>query len=1021
MSLHRAARFLGKTLLAFWLGTGCGVHLVSQTAPPGQSEGVQPYLGARVTTIEFRSESANGPSPEAESDKLAQAIPLKDGDILTSQKLHNSLQALYTTGRFASIAVAATRTSQGQLALTFITVPNFFIGSITVTGEPKPPSASQLANATKLELGQLFDKSAINQAVDRMKNVLEDNGYYRTPITVDYKFNTITQQADLFFAIAPSDQALVGKITVSGDAGMTDEQVYDVAKMHPGNRVTPARVARALQRLRKKYQKGNRLESQVSLTQRRYNPANNTVDFEFEIQRGPLVNIAVEGTHLRSGLVKKYIPVYEENAVDEDLLNEGRKNLKDYFQTEGYFDATVDYTKKEDPADKRLSIVYDVNHGERHKFTSLTVLGNKYFDEDTIRERMQMAPSSLLLYYGRFSQSMLNSDLDAIRALYLTNGFRAAKIESQVLDDCKGKTGDICVVINITEGPQTMVESLSIEGNKSFPQDQLRDLVTTTEGQPYSEYNVSTDRESVASFYFNRGFPDVKFEAFADPDPKVPNRMNVRYQITEGTQQFIKQVIVTGVNHTKPYVIQRELTIAPGQPLSQLDMLDTQKKLYDLGIFSEVNVAIQNPEGSLPDKNVIVQVEEAKRYTFTYGFGFEAQTGDTGNVCLNSTSNGGQTVTCNPQARTGASPRFSFDVTRINFLGRDHTVLLKTVLGRLQQRGLVSYEAPHWFNDPNKTLSFTAFYDNTQDVNTFTSERLEGSTQIRHIVNKGTTLLYGFTYRRVRVDQSSLQVSPDQIPLLSKPVRVGFPSINFIRDTRDNPITSTRGTYTTASLSVASSIFGSQSSFSRVLLQNSTYYQLNKNAKVDRRWILARSTQIGVEEPFGSASQAFLPLPERFYAGGANSLRGFAINQAGPRDLQTGFPIGGGALFINNIEVRTPPIDLPWLNDNLSAVFFHDMGNVFDSAHHMFPNIFKVKQSDVATCMDVNNPNAGCDFNYMAHALGSGLRYKTPIGPVRFDIGYTLNPTVFPVRTTTPPHFETLRRVNFVFSIGQTF
>jgi outer membrane protein assembly factor BamA len=495
----------------------------------------------------------------------------------------------------------------------------------------------------------------------------------------------------------------------------------------------------------------------------------------------------------------------------------------------------------------------------------------------------------------------------------------------------------------------------------------------------------------------------------------------VRYVITEGTQQYIRQVFVSGAEHTRPYVIDRELTIAPNQPLSQLDMLETQKKLYDLGIFSEVDVAIQNPDGSLPDKNVLVQVEEARRYTFTYGFGFEAQTGDTGNVCLNSTNNGGQTITCNPQGRTGASPRFSFDVTRINFLGRDHTLLLKSVIGRLQQRGLISYEAPHWFNNADKTLTFDAFYDKTQDVNTFTAERLEGSTQVKHVVNRGTTLLYRFTYRRVSVDTTTLQVSADQIPLLSKPVRVGFPGITFIRDTRDNPITSSRGTYTTAELDVASRIFGSQSSFTKAVVQNSTYYQLNKNAKADRRWVLARSTQIGIEEPFGSPDQAFLPLPERFYTGGANSNRAFAINQAGPRDLQTGFPIGGGAVFVNNIELRTPPIDLPFIQDNLSAVFFHDMGNVFDTSHDMFHSFFKVRQNNIATCLDVNNPNAGCDFNYMAHALGTGLRYKTPIGPVRFDMGYTLNPTIFPVRTTTPPHAESLKHLNFVISIGQTF
>src|SRR5207237_588571 len=132
------------------------------------------------------------------------------------------------------------------------------------------------------------------------------------------------------------------------------------------------------------------------------------------------------------------------------------------------FDADVSFTKKEDSAE-HLSIVYDVDRRERHKFTSLTITGNKYFDEETIRERMQMAPSSLLLYYGRFSQNIFSADVESIRALYVANGFRSVKVESQIVDDCKGRTGDICVNINITEGPQTTVESLRIEGNKSFP------------------------------------------------------------------------------------------------------------------------------------------------------------------------------------------------------------------------------------------------------------------------------------------------------------------------------------------------------------------------------------------------------------------------------------------------------------------------------------------------------------------------------------------------------------------------
>src|SRR5262249_20820420 len=158
----------------------------------------------------------------------------------------------------------------------------------------------------------------------------------------------------------------------------------------------------------------------------------------------------------------------------------------------------------------------------------------------------------------------------------------------------------------------------------------------------------------------------------------------------------------------------------------------------DLGIFSEVDTAVQNPEGAEREKSVLVDVQEAKRYTFNYGLGLEFQTGQP------------SVGTNQPQGATGVSPRVSFGVTRLNFRGRNHTVAFKFNVGRLQQRGLVSYDAPRWFNSPNWRLTFTAFYDNTLDVTTFTSERLEGTVQAEQIISKASTMDYRFTYRRVQ-------------------------------------------------------------------------------------------------------------------------------------------------------------------------------------------------------------------------------------------------------------------------------
>jgi outer membrane protein insertion porin family len=187
-----------------------------------------------------------------------------------------------------------------------------------------------------------------------------------------------------------------------------------------------------------------------------------------------------------------------------------------------------------------------------------------------------------------------------------------------------------------------------------------------------------------------------------------------------------------------------------------------------------------------------------------------------------------------------------------------------------------------------------------------------------------------------------------------------------------------------------------------------------------------------------------IPLPERLYAGGATSLRGFSINAAGPRDPETGFPIGGAGALINSTELRLPPPVLPFFGDALSFVIFHDMGNVFANASAAWESALRVRQPDRAACrnLDIVNPDTPdqpppgpvtstgwqgeCSFNYFSHALGLGLRYHTPAGPIRLDFSYNLNPPIYPVvfnynSPTAAPTVGEAGHFNFFFSLGQTF
>jgi outer membrane protein assembly complex protein YaeT len=995
------------------------------------------YLGLTVYSIAFPG------MEEAEQVQLRQLIAQKAGAALDRELIRSSIQTLYATGRFADIQVEAELTSENQVALTIVSSPNFFVGQVLAETTVPRPTPNQVANATKLQLGDLYSREKLDRAMKNIQRLMEENGFYHSSTSTEEQKHPQTRQVDLFFRVTPGPHARIGRVEVTGHPGLSEGQIQDIAKMHPAAAISAERVTRALDRLRKKYQKQSRLLAQVSV-EHAYREAANVVDYTFHIEPGPVVKISAEGFKISQGVLKRNVPVYEENALDDDLLNEGRRNLLNYLQSRGYFDATVGIKKQSDAATDTLRAIYVISAGARHKLVKVTITGNNFFGEDKLRENMQVQPAGRLLSRGRYSQSLLNTDVRSLEYLYRSNGFQQVKVVGAVLDDYQGEENQLALEIRIEEGPQTLVGTLQIVGNQTTLNDPFPSI-NISEGQSFSEERVAEDREIILNYYFNHGFPNATFEASAQPAAE-PDRMNVAYTIHEGAQIFVDQVLVSGLQHTRPNVVQRELQVKPETPVSEQEMVQTQTNLYDLGIFSQVDTAVQNPEGAEAQKNVLVAVQEAKRYTFNYGLGLEFQTGQPA------------VGTNQPQGETGVSPRVSFEVSRLNFRGRNHTITFKTHVGRLQQRALVSYLAPHLFNSPDWRLSFTSFYDNTLDVTTFSSQRLEGTVQAEQTVTRAyngqpvSTMFYRFTYRRVKAADFAPNFTQEEVPLLSQPVRVGIPGFTYIRDKRDNPLETSKGNYTTIDAGVADSHFGSEADFSRVLIQNSTYQPFGKRA--DRRMVFARSTRIGIQNAFGNTvilrpgevcppgetscpGLAVVPIPERFFSGGGNSHRGFSLNQAGPRDPGSGFPVGGSALFINNLELRFAPVTLPFVGNDVSFAIFHDMGNVFTSGNDMVHSLGHWRQPDPDRCRHEGTKDE-CNYNYLSHAIGVGVRYKTPIGPIRFDFGYNLNPPVFPSCQAKPtsssqgtstacpgtsPYFvpQQARHFNVFFSIGQTF
>ncbi|MBZ5678801.1 MAG: BamA/TamA family outer membrane protein [Acidobacteriia bacterium] len=1010
---------------------GTGWRLDGQDSQPqsaaSQAPTISTYEGRLVQSIQLPA------VPERDHEHLLQLLPQKSGQPLGRDQVRESIRILYATGRFADIQAEVTP-SGSAVVLTFTTSPNFFLGSVEVEGAPNRPSTNQVINASKFELGELYSREKLERALQNIRQLMQENGYYRARVTAESTSNPATQQVDVLFHITPGESAHVGEVNVRGASGLSSGEVASIAHLEHGDRITASRVTNSLQRLRKKFQKQSRVLTQVSIAEQQYHAETNAVDYTFQVDPGPKVVILVRGFRVSRRILKKEVPVFEENALDEDLLNEGKRNLLDFLQTRGHFDAKVDIQRESDAT--TLRVIYQIDPGPVHKLVLVDMTGNKDFlDTVALKARMQVQPASRFLSHGRYSGSLLRNDVSVLEALYRANGFRQVKIQTKVDDNYQGSEAHLAVHVQIDEGPRTLVGAFQVTGNQQIPMSELHEL-STREGQPYSEQNLASDRESILNDYFNRGFPHATLD-IATKSP-APDRVDVTYSVHEGEKFSVDQVLVSGLNHTREYVVEREVQIHGGEPLSQKGLLDTQSKLYDLGIFSQVDTAVQNPDGTDPQKDVLVRVREANRYTFTYGLGLEFQTGQ-------------PSGTTAPQGTTGVSPRVGFDVTRLNFAGRNQTLTFQSHVGRLQQRGLISYEVPKLFDNEHFKLVFSTFYDNSLDVSTFTSQRLEGKIDLREQINKASSITYRFDYRRVRASNFASGFSPNLVPLYSAPARVGGPGFTYIRDKRDNPLESTRGNYFTLDGFAASGYFGSEADFGRLLAQNSTYQAFGGKGRPNRQFVFARSTSIGLEQPVrgtrvlapGSCPTStscsaiqLIPLPELFFAGGGNSHRGFGLNQAGPRDPNSGFPVGGTALFVNNLELRFPPVTLPYLGEGFGFAIFHDMGNVFTAGHDEVKGLLRWHQPNPAQCLDPDGTaHSQCfnDFNnrgydYTSHAVGVGLRYKTPIGPLRFDFGYNLNPTSYfqaIVDSAGQPtgKFDTqrLRHFNVFFSIGQPF
>ena len=975
------------------------------SVPVPLSAAPQDYQGKIIGSIRFQP--AEQPLTATELAEFAQ--PVNVGRPYRAADIRAAIARLYSTGRYEDIAVDAALNGTGEVVVTFVTDIERFVRDVRVQGVPEPPNQGQLINATKLELGERYTPGELKQALEFVLGSLRLNGLYQAKVDASTYRIPAAQQIDIRIDVTAGSRARYDRPAITGTFSTPMGKLIDTTHWRRfmgfggWRAVTGTRTHQGVDRIRRMLQKRDFLMATVTLEQMEYHPDQNRLTPHVTIEEGPRIHVVTEGASISNGRLRELLPVYQEQAVDRDLLAEGQRNLRQYLESQGYFEAKINFSV-DDREPGQQTIVYTVIRGERHKFVHLGVDGNRYFSDETLRERMYLRPASLTRFrHGRYSGDYLRRDVNAIKQLYQANGFRDVAVDSQVIDDWKGQANDIAVLIKVDEGPQWFVNQLNIRGPSPLNLASIESMLQSSAGQPFSDYNLATDQDNILNYYYNNGYPEAAFDVTVSPAER-PHYMNVRYTIREGERLYVREVLTSGFKATDPELVRSCIrNLNPGDPLSQSAITENQRRLYDLGIFARVDTAVQNLDGATDQKYVLYRFEEASRYSLNVGIGAEiARIGNGADPNL----------TTNPGGTAGFSPRISFGISRLNFMGQGHTVSLQTRISNIDRRALITYLAPQFKGNEDLSVTFTGLYDDARDINTFNAKRQEAAVQLSQRLSRADSMQYRIAFRRVTVDPNSIKIQPQLIDLYSQPVKLGIVSHTFIQDRRDDPIDPHRGMYNTLDNGLSSNLFGSKTTFTRSLLRNATYYRIGRDL------VFARSTSFGA---IAKISRAEIPLPERFYAGGASSLRAFGENQAGPRDIYTGFVIGGRALFTNIFELR-----FPFIGDNIGAVLFHDAGNVYSSVKNIS---FRFHQDTTR----VNDPSGFeyiKDFDYMVHAVGFGIRYRTPVGPIRFDLAYALNPPEFIGFKGTREQLllgqgtrtlQQLSHFQFHFSLGQVF
>jgi outer membrane protein insertion porin family len=911
--------------------------------PWGAQAQQQPYIGTSVSRL-----SISG----IESQEDLKVIPIRPGDTLTAQNVRASIQALYDTRHYSYIEADAEPAEGGSTALTFRVRPFFFFSTFRL--QPEGVLDRPLSSSLRLPYGEKFTTAAAERVAQDTQELLVSEGYFQATVTPSYEFDEASRLVFVTLKAITGPKARVGKVRIEGgEDTFTEKELADAFGLKTGDDFSSSRLEKGINDLRTRFTELRFLNTRVN-TERMYEASTNTVDLNVKVQPGQFALVEPRGFEIGNKKLRELVPIYEEAAVDPDLVEEGRVRVTRYMQQEGYFDATVqaDVIEVDPSLGNAIQINYTITPGAKHEIVDVRIDGNRYFTTDEIRRRIK-SRSGDLLTRGIFSADTLEEDRGMIEAMYRNAGFEGTKVTATPEDVDHA----ITVVIRISEGIRLRVDDIVIDGNTRVASQELREVLGIKEGDIYTPASVDQARAALTQLYYSRGYADARVERIVDRTGGQ-NGVRVTFRISEGESYRIGSILVAGNTLTKPKVIRRYSGLQEYSPYNPEAVLEAQQRLYATGLFTRVEI-VPLEQGIPGIRNVLVQVEDAKPILLTYGIGYQEF----------------------------EHARGTFEISHNNLFGLHRSISFRARASSRELLGQSTFHEPRLFN--HELDGFVSSFIEHTERPFFSANRIDFSLQVLKRFSAQNNFLLSSSYQTVDIgdkrinrhavnDPNDPQRGPCQI------CQIGRIGTSLITDRRNDPLNPTTGSFSTTTLQVASSIFGSELNFTSLFNQSSFYVPLESG-------VLATSFRFGWNHPFGDTAQFApgqtqqLPATERYFAGGSTTLRGFGLDEAHPRSMPN--MEGGNVLAIGNVEYRIPLRRLPLAG--VGGALFYDTGNVF-------PRI------------------ADLHFGEFTHTAGFGFRYQTPVGPARLDFGFNLRPAVRPDGTPEP-------RLKVFFTLGNAF